>query len=418
VALLGLVARSAAASPSLTITEALARAESGAPDVVLSVSRAATARTEIGVAGMLQNPRVTVGTTTGSAAVFASLFVALPLFGQRGVAMGAAEAQARVATAGVELARLDARLAVTFAWVALWQAQAELGIARDNATRRDRILEIAKIRYTEGAAPRLEILRVETEARRAHGEVSAQEAQQTAAAARLAALVSDPRPSSGGERLPSGGERLPSGGERLPSGGTPLPSAAGEPRTRDGAPSDAELEAALVEHPLLRRARALLRSTEAVVARERRDRWPVLGLQIGGAFADRNPPPNNDFNFALSADLPLFNGALVNRALGARDTARVELDAVTVQARARALAARADHLAALRRRAALVDSVLPSASEVAELSAEAYRAGGLDLTGTLAAEQSLSDVKLAAVRATADSSRALGLLEHAAGRSW
>ena len=120
----------------------------------------------------------------------------------------------------------------------------------------------------------------------------------------------------------------------------------------------------------------------------------------------------------LKSVLPLFNGALVNRALGARDTARVELDAVTVQARARALAARADHLAALRRRAALIDSVLPSAIEVAELSAEAYRAGGLDLTGTLAAEQSLSDVKLAAVRATADSSRALGLLEHAAGRPW
>jgi len=371
------------------MAEALSRAEIGAPDVVLSAARASTARTEVGVAGMLQNPRLTVGTTTASTAVFASLFVALPIFGQRGMAMGAADAQARVATAGVELARLDARLAVSWAWVALWQAEAELAIQRDNAQRRDRILETAKIRYTEGAAPRLEILRVQTEARRAHGEVAAQEELQISAAARLGALI------------PPGGE---------------LPSAEGEPRTAT-APTENELDGSLTDHPLLRRARALLHAADAVVARERRERWPILGLQIGGGFLDRNPPPQNDFSFALSADVPVFNGALVHRALSTRDTARVELGVIQLQQRARAVAARAEYLAAQRRRGALVESVLPSAIEVAELSAEAYRAGGLDLTGTLAAEQALSDARLASVRATADESRALAVLEHAAGRA-
>ena len=88
-----------------------------------------------------------------------------------------------------------------------------------------------------------------------------------------------------------------------------------------------------------------------------------------------------------------------------------------VQLRARIVGASADYLAAVRRHEAEVHDVLPSAEEAAELSIEAYQSGGLDLTGTLAAEQALSDARLAAARLTADRARALAALEHEVGRA-
>ncbi|MFZ1863269.1 MAG: TolC family protein [Polyangiales bacterium] len=377
--------------PSLSLVDAQRLAQGEAPDVLLSEARAVTARTEIGVAGMFPNPQLQVGTTAGTPVIFGTFFIALPLFGQRKAAMDAADAQARIATAGVEVTKLDARLAVSIAWLDLWQLEGEYRIATNNAARRDKILDTAQARFSEGAAPRLEVLRAQADARRARSDVSSLEKQRAAAAARLAVLVSRDEPITVGIE--------------------------GEPRVVESVPDLAALEGFIEQHPLTNRARTMLRAAGAIVTRERRARRPLVGVQVGGSFFDRAPPPKHDGTASLKVNLPFFNRPLIARAESARDTAQTELDTVVAQLRARIASARADYLAAVRRQQAQVTEVLPATQEAADLSDEAYQSGGLDLTGVLAAEQALSDARLAALRATADRARALSALEHAAGRA-
>ena len=83
----------------LSLADAVGASQRAAPDVLVSIARSATARSEIGVAGIFTSPQVTVGTSTGSAVLVTSLFIALPVFGQRGTAIDAAEAQAAASRA-------------------------------------------------------------------------------------------------------------------------------------------------------------------------------------------------------------------------------------------------------------------------------------------------------------------------------
>lgn len=373
------------------LAEAQRLAQGRAPDVLLSNARAETVRADVDVAGMYPNPQITVGTNSGGALVYSNLFMALPLFGQVGAAVDAAEAQARVAEAGIEVSQLDARLAVSLAWLALWQANGELRLASENVARRQRLLEAAQTRFTEGAGPRLDVLRAQTEVRRASGEATALVEQRAGAMARLAVL--------------------------LGSGERELRDVAGEPNVGPLLTSDVQVESLLAEHPLVRRARQLLHAADALVTREHRARWPLVGVQIGGNFFNPYPPPTHSVSIGLTVAIPIFNGPLISRAEATRRAANTEFETVVVQLRARILGARADYLSVLRRHESIVNEILPAAEEAADLSAEAYRSGGLDLTGTLAAEQARSDTVLALVRATAELGRALANLEHASGRA-
>lgn len=384
-------AQDAQETAMIGLAEAQRFAQERAPDVLLSTARAETVRADVGVAGMFPNPQITVGTNSGGALVYSNLFMALPLFGQVGAAVDAAEAQARVAEAGIEVSQLDARLTVSLAWLALWQSNGELRLASENLARRQRLLEAAQARFTEGAGPRLDVLRAQTEVRRASAEATALVEQRAGAVARLAALL---------------------GGEEHG-----LLDVAGDPDLGPRFLTDAQVGSLLAGHPFVRRARQLLHAADAVVAREHRARWPLVGVQIGGNFFNPYPPPNHSVSVGVTVAIPIFNGPLITRADTARRAASTEFETVVVQLRARVLGARADYLSALRRHEALVNEVLPAAQEAADLATEAYQSGGLDLTGTLAAEQSRSDTVLALVRATADRARALANLEHASGRA-
>lgn len=379
-------------SAALTLPEAVRTAQTSAPDVLVSAARASTARSEIGVAGIITSPRVTVGSTAESAVLVSSLFISLPVFGQRGASIHAAEALAAASRAGVDVTRLDARLAVTVAWVAMWLAEHEAEIAREVAARRERLLDIARIRLNAGAGSRLDVLRSETEARRARADADARREDIDAARARLCPLV----------------------------GRDPFTSqfaVAGDPPFASALPTAASLESLVETHPVTLRARASLHGADAIVARERRLRWPVLGVQFGASLANRLPPPTNDYSAALSFDIPIFSGPLVTRAESQRAEAGSELSSAVAILRGRVMSARAEYLAADRRYGAAVREVLPAAREAADLATEGYRSGGLDLTATLAVEQALADARLAAVRAQADRGRAYAALEHGAGRA-
>lgn len=376
---------------ALTLAAAQTAAQSAAPDVLVSAARLQGSRADVGVAGMLPNPRLTTGSTTGSARLYGNLFMALPIFGQRGKAMDAADALARVAEAGVDVARIDARLAVSLAWTELWLLQQETQIAVDNAARRLRVFSAAEARFEEGAGPRLDVLRADAEAERTKAEIAALEQQRRAAAARLSAYLSQPE-------------------------APPSLHAEGEPPATERVPALAELDMVLTEHPLVRRAHAAVENSDLSLARDQRARWPLVGVQIGGNVRERHPEPTNDLQIALSAEIPIYNGALIARSQTARNITRAEMNAITIQLRAGLASALSEYAAAEGRFRAQMEHVLPATREAAELAAEAYKSGGLDLTGVLAAEQALSDARFLAVRVQADRGRLLSNLEHAVGR--
>ncbi len=374
-----------------TLGGALQAADRRAPQIIASVSRERLAESDVKVAGIVPNPRVTMGTSAASGVLVGSLYAALPVFGQRGTAIDAADSFVKVAALSVEVARLDARLAVTQAWIDLWLGASEQAAAERVAERRTRLHDAAQGRFEEGGGSRLDVLRADTELLRARGEASARRAETSAASARLALLLGIPPERS----LQSVGD---------PPFARVIPTPAGCLQLVD-------------THPLARRANGSVQASEAVVRRERRARWPLLGVQLGTNLWKQYPPPRNDFSAALSAELPIFNAPLVARALAAKSTAQADDALVLTELRAGLLSVRSLYIAAERRQRSAEIEVLPIAREAAELAAEAYRSGALDLTATLLAEQSLADASIAAVRARADRGRAYAMLEHAAGRS-
>ncbi len=375
----------------ITLARAQALAEERAPDVLVALARDATAHADVEVAGIYPDPQLGVGTTSGTALLYASLYVTLPLFGQLDTAVDAARAQASVADADVDVARLDARFAASIAWWTLWQASRELEIALDNGARRERLLEIAEARFAEGAAPRLDVLRARAAARLAAAEAASLRERRRGGAAALSVLLGQA------------------------DGATELPPDA--PTMAAIALDDDRLHALVDEHPVVVRARRLVRTADALVTREHRARWPLIGAQVGGSFFERQPPPTHDVSVTLTFDVPIFDEPRITRAETARREAAVELEAVAAGVTAQLTSARADALAALRRRDAIQADVVPAATEAADLALEAYESGGLDLTSALVAEQTRTDAVAALVAATGELGRARAALEHAAGRS-
>src|SRR5581483_3469458 len=99
--------RAETAPSGITLPDALSQAAARAPDALVAIARQAAAETEIDVAGMLVNPTVRIGALTAPARFQGGITFTLPLFGQRGAAIRAAEAGADAARWDLARARLD-----------------------------------------------------------------------------------------------------------------------------------------------------------------------------------------------------------------------------------------------------------------------------------------------------------------------
>lgn len=381
----------AADTELVSFADAQREAADRAPDVIRAATRIDVARADVGVAGNVgPNPRVTLGTTTHGSRFVGSFYAFLPFFGRRQASQHAAEAMVDVVSEDVEVARLDAQLAAAMAWIDLWLAEREAAVAGETSARRERLAHTADAELEVGGVSRLDALRARAEFARASAEASASGELRTAAAARLARWLG----------------REPTGATLATRGDLPATVAL---------PSHEEIALALAEHPISVRMGATTRASEAAVRWQRRELWPIFGVTFGANLAARNGSPN-EYTGAVLLDLPAFTGPQRRRAEALQVAADADADAAVVSLTVGAAEARARLSAAIvRAHAARVD-VLPVAREAAELASQAYSAGDLDLTTTLAAEQALLDASLAAERADAEQARAVAALHHALGR--
>lgn len=375
---------------ALSYAEALREASDRAPTVVQAAARVDVARAEIGTAGNVSpNARLSVGTTAYGARVTSSFYVFLPFFGRREASHAAAEAQAGVATEDVEVARLDARLAVALAFIDLWLAEREAEATAEASSRRARLADAVAASFDSGSASRLDSLRARSEAARARADAAAAQELRGAASARLARWLDRPAMEA------------------------PL-ATDGELPALDPIPPLETLLARLPSHPVFARVDAAESASRAAVRWHRRSLWPILGVQVGANLSQRNGGPN-EYNGAVLLELPVYAGPNLARARslegvadadGAAAESAVTLDVIESRARLEAADARAR---------AILDDVVPVAHEAADLAAAAYAAGDLDLTTTLAAEQAYLDARIVAERSRAERARAVVALEHAVG---
>jgi outer membrane protein TolC len=383
-------AQTDAAAPEavvLSVQDALSRADEHAPEVAIAAAQAVVAQRDVGVAGILPNPRIGGGVTVDYTAVL-DLYVLLPIFGQLDTATDAARARAQVAEDSVEVARLDSRLVVALAWTDLWLAQRNAVLAEQESTRRQALEAAASARLEEGTVARIDVVRATAEAARAAADASAATSATRAAAARLAgALGDDPSTLA----LAASGDPL---GAEVPV---------------------LDLGAVLASHPLSRRAEASSYAAEEATRHDHRSRWPRLGVQLSDWIHRSND--QHEVRLMLTMELALFDEPRIERSESVRDQAHIEAEAVLTRVRAAVLATHADYLAVAERCRAQSESVVPTASEAADLAREGYEEGSVDLTTTLAVAQTLADAERALAACLAERARAAARVDHAEGRA-
>lgn len=286
---------------ALTLEDALRLAESS-PRVAVSAREADAARAEQEAAGKLPNPSVSLGygrPSSGERTIFdansqqlATVDLPVPVFGQRGARVRAAEKQVGRAESALRLTVSDTRRLAALAFVRLLAAQEHLA-ARSAARREvERIGMLAAGRLQSGVASRYDQARADAEL--ALVGVAVQRAQtdlreQGAALAGLLAAPADWQPRAEGS--------LQALQDALGSGAA----------------------VALAEDsPAARLARDEAVSAEARVELAQRERYPVPSVSLGRTWTDG---PFGAANFVgLASEIPIL------------DTRRAQVDKAQAEA--------------------------------------------------------------------------------------
>ena len=292
----------AVAARSFSWAEVRAIAERNAPELQVSSARHAVSGSEVQIAGTLANPSVNVSTARETAKLGVALSQPLPLFGQRGAQIRAAEADATTAAWELEVARIEALHDVSLAWVDLWEAEQRTTLLEAAATDANRLRDIADERFGAGSSPRLDSVRATGDSARARAEAQA------------AALVVDAAGSRLGYFLGTITESSRTSGDPAIAGS--LPSLDVLTSTDGGA-----------EHPLLARDGAAIRAAEAHLSAERRARWPVVSGEIAVNWRDPTLGAT-DVIGGLGLEMPVLNlrGGLIARAQAQKALAEASRD--------------------------------------------------------------------------------------------
>ena len=346
------------------------------------------------VAGALPNPDLSAsfqklgtiaGTTTRSRDAILAVSQLIEIGGKRGARIRSAKSGIAAARERFRFARLrlDAGLIKTYAnaIAALESAR----ISRQSAESLSHSAEIADARLNAGEISEVERDQVRIAAGRFEGDAQAAEATAMQARIALQWFVGAPRPESGVSLLDDF-QVLSVIAERV----SPDAEQGVDWSNRISARGDVRAAAADVE-----KAEQDLRLQKAL-------RIPDPTFQA--QYESELPDTPHTVGVGVSLPLPLFsmNRGAIRAAETARDSARRELERLRAQAWAEIETARTSFHAALRRRDAYRDELVPRAVKVQQTIDFAYEKGSASLLELLEAERSLNDVRLAAASASAD----------------
>jgi cobalt-zinc-cadmium efflux system outer membrane protein len=391
------VAVAHATAATLTWADARAAALRRAPELAVAARRTAVADAETRVAGALANPTVTLTTARETARLSAGVSQPLPLFGQRGLAVAAARADAAAVVRDSDLTRNELRWNATVAWVDTWEAGERARLLAGGAADARRLLAVAEERFGAGSSPRLDVVRATADEARARAEADAAAPLVAAAAARLAVWVgADP--------------------------GSVAPSVAGAPGVAAALPPLPALLDALGAHPAVERDRAQQEAAAGRVDLERRLRLPIVSAELVINVGDptlREPSGNipTDVIAGAAFELPVLNlrGGAIARAEAQRGVAEAVAELDLAHLHAEVVDAYRRTEAAATRARAIARQALPAMEEARAMTEESYRSGRADLVRVLEAQRAVLDLRLAQAEAVAAWGRAFADLERAVG---
>lgn len=390
----------APAPSTLTVEQALLRADAQNPSIAESRQIAAASRERVAAAGSLPAPMLSAQTWNAPLArPWSSAEADMTMYGveqripfpsdlraQRAEAGAAADRAGEVAAAARAAVLRDARVA----FHDYWRASRELAIHGDHVDLAREVLALAETRYATGAGRQHDVLRARLAVSREHASVFAASASLATSRAVLASLLSIPE------------------AELLP------PSVPEEPR---GVPALAPLLAALdARRPEMRAADDAVRGARAGRTQARTRAW-LPDVTVGATWMDANM--GEDGGMAMVAlELPwIWSGRRAEARAAAREVAASESarratsnGAVAELHDAHARASSAREVLALHQ-----SDILPNAERTTEAVRAAWVAGDASLTDLLDSLEQRLLARVEADRARARLESALADLDRAAG---
>ncbi|MEO7108977.1 MAG: TolC family protein [Polyangiaceae bacterium] len=387
-----------AADSTITYRQALNRAAHVSPDLVIARTRESVARAEIGIAGTLPNPSISVGTSSQTARLSGGVTVPLLILGQRGAAIDASTADFTTTRVETEVTAVDVRASVAHAYVALWRAQGIVIEEERSAAIAQHLETDVQGRVDLGAAANVDGLRAHAERLRADAQAQQSSLQVSAAASDLGAWFGIPDAATLRAQDP--------------------PEIPAQP------PALADLQNSIGDNPAVRRERADTAAAEARVTRERALVRPILIVDLGfDAYDDTlcpgvpcsNPPVN--YRGALGVEVPFLSqrGGYIEREQANAASGRARESAQRLRLAA-ALASSYRTFDAWRTSTrALADGVVPAADAAAAAAEESYTLGRAPLVAVLDAEKARVEANLSLLEARSQTADAWIDVEHAIG---
>jgi outer membrane protein, heavy metal efflux system len=296
--------------PAAVTLDELLKLLARSPRVLAAERDADVARAERVTAGALPNPTVSFGSArpSGERTVFdansqqqATVELPIPIFGQRGARIDAADRQIVRAESQLRLTSSETRRAAALGFARLLRAQETLAARRGALAEIERIRGLVAGRQQSGMASRYDRSRVDAEAALAALAVQRAEADVSEQAAAIAALADAP-------------------GWRPRASGTleALRSAPG---------SELEIREMLAANPAARLARDEAAAAEARIEVAKRDRFPVPSLAYNRTWTSG---PYGAANFVgVQSEIPILDTRK-----GGEDRARADAAAARERERA------------------------------------------------------------------------------------
>lgn len=375
----------------LHLAEAFSRAREASPELRAARESVRVAQATVETAGQLNNPTVAATRGPDEPTITATVDLKLPILGQRGTAIAAAERDVQAAQAEAQARSVQVRAAVRRAYAALAAAQERALLARDAYELAADLEKRAQARVQTGIAPQLEAVQAGLARRRAAQERGDRAAALFGAREELGRLLAAPDPAA----------------LEAADANFPLPQAR---------PLD-DLLSQSAQHPEVQSFR---RQQDAALARAERERAAVRPVpDVSVEFEKLQSQTALGIRAGIAFDLPLlsWNSGRVHEAQAQAQVAAAQAQGALAKRGSDLRSARAKWDAASARAKSFATEIVPAAQQLVRMAREAWELGRTPLTAVLQAQGDLTSARADASDAALAAQQSLADMEEAAGES-
>ena len=386
---MGALAAIALLAQPLHLADAFARARSRNPGLAAARESVRAAEAGVDAAGQLPNPTVGVSVGPDEPTVFGTIDLKLPVLGQRGTAIAAAEREVQAAQADAAAREVTLRAAVRRTYAALSAAQERARLAGEAFQLAQDLEQRALARVQTGLAPQLEAVQAGLARRRAAQERADRGAALASAREELGRLLGE----SDSTALEAADANFP-----LP----PAP------------PLD-QLLTRSARHP---EVQSFQRRQDAALARAQRERAAIRPLpDVSLEFERLQGQPSFGLRAGIAFELPVlsWNGGKVREAQAQAQEASALAQDASVRRTSEARSARARWDAASARARSFAEEIVPAAEQLVKMARDAWELGRTPLTAVLQAQAELTSARAEASDAALAAQVALADMEESSG---